>query len=587
MPPLRERKEDIPLLIEGILAADPAARWPDLHALLAALTPPRRAPPLVIVAAVVAAIAAVLATIVVVRARATVRARPAAIVTPVRRFDVSLASRIALAPDGRRVAIATTDRVDVRTFDGARVWSHLDPSDAVERLGFADADHLLIAHAHPLRLDRVTLATGAVAEVGAWPAWDRWLGRIDEREVVARADSGGLALGLADGAAVTPLVRLEHPTQVVAGSPDGRRLALLLERRYDGQIVVVDAGGVVARSAWLSGATAVAWADDDTLLYATGTVDRPSLWRADLRAGALGPARLVFQAERGWFGQVVVGGDRVMFIDSGATFRSRVVDRTGPSTSARDLDPATVGAALAWMDDGTFLVWNRASGGIERHDSAGPVATTGARLDGEIISATRAGDVLIAALRRDAGREVVAVSIADGRELWRVPPGTIRTVRCTDDRAPPCALVREADDPALPRIAWIDPSTGRAGADVGPAGRVDDVALTAGGARLLVSDGGRLARAFDLATGAVTEHDLVISARAVAFDPRGGVLTTGSRGSNHYSLVQVDGAAGVQVFQSRDEILFQPRPSPDGGAVIVMGRLFLPALYELPRAAVR
>ena len=66
-----------------------------------------------------------------------------------------------------------------------------------------------------------------------------------------------------------------------------------------------------------------------------------------------------------------------------------------------------------------------------------------------------------------------------------------------------------------------------------------------------------------------------------------GVLTTGSRGSNHYSLVQVDGAAGTQVFQSRDEILFQPRPSPDGRAVIVMGRLFLPALYELPRAAVR
>ncbi|MBK9032681.1 MAG: serine/threonine protein kinase [Myxococcales bacterium] len=569
------------------LAAAPAARWPDLPALLAALVPPRRVPPLAIVAVAVAVTAAVVATIVVVRARATVHARPPATVTAVRRFDVSLASRIALAPDGRRVAIATTDRIDVRAIDGAPVWSHLDPTDPIERVAFADRDHVLIAYTRPLRLEQVTLPAGGVTEVARWPGWDRWLGRVDGHEVVARIDGAGWQLGLGAGAAVTPLVQIDHPAQVVAGSPDGRRLALLLERRYDGQIVVLDARGVVARSAWLPGATAVAWADDDTLLYAIGTVDRPTLWRADLVGAALAPARLVYRIERGWFGQIVVGGDRVMFIDSGATFRSRVLDRAGASTVARDLDPATVGAALAWMDDGTFLVWNRASGGIERHGPTGAVATTPARLDGEIISATRAGDVVIAALRRDAGREVVAVSIADGRERWRVPPGVLRTVRCTDDRAPPCLLVRDGDDATARRLAWVEPGDGAVGATVGPAGRIDDVALTAGGARLLLADGTRDVVELDLTAGAEVRVETDLSPRALAFDPRGGLLLTGSTNTTRYSLVALGPAGATEVYQSRDEILFQPRPSPDGRAVIVMGRLFLPVLYELPRAAVR
>ncbi len=574
------------------LAADPRARWPDLPTLVAALAPPRRAPPLVIAAVALAVVVAVLATVVAVRARRSDGARPVAVtVTPVRRFDVSLASRIALAPDGARLAIGTAERLDVRGFGGERVWSQLDPDGAIERVAFASADRLLVAQEHPARLDEVALTTGARAERGRWPGWERWVGRIDGADVVARAAPGGWALGVDEGAgAVTPLVGLDGPAAVVAAAPDGRRLALIVERRYHGQIVVLDRRGVVARSPWIAAVTAVAWADDDTLIYATGTVETPALWRAELVGDRLGAPREVYRAERGWFGQLAVGGERVLFIDSGATFRSRVLDRAGPTPSPRELDPATVGATLGWLDDGRYLIWNRASGGVERHaaDASAPAESTPARLDGEPVSATRAGDLLIATLRRDAGREVVAVSLLDGREAWRLAIGVARTVRCTDDRVAPCVVVRDGELTAeAPRVAWIDPADGRFGADVGPTGRVDDVALTGAGAHLLISDGSNLVRDLDLGTGAARPLALAMGARAVAYDPRGGILAAGTRRGSHYVVVRHDGTTETPVFQSRDEILFLPRPAPDGDAVLVMGRLFLPSLYELPRAAVR
>ena len=569
------------------LAGAPSARWPDLPTLVAALAPPRRAPTLVIAAVALAVVAAVLATIVTVRARRGSGARPVAVtVTPVRRFDVSLASRIALAPDGARLAIGTAERLDVRGFGGERVWSQLDPDGAIERVTFASADRLRVAQEHPARLEEIALATGARVELGRWLDWERWIGRVDGADVVAKPGPGGWALGLSERGAVTPLVALDGPATVVAASPDGRRLALIVERRYHGQVVVVDRRGVVARSPWIAAATAVAWADDDTLIYATGTVETPALWRAELAGDRLGASREIYRAERGWFGQLAVGGERVLFIDSGATFRSRVLDRVGPTPSPRELDPATVGATLGWLDDGRYLIWNRASGGVERHDAIAAAEATPARLDGEPVSATRAGGLLIATLRRDAGREVVAVSLADGRERWRLAVGVARTVRCTDDRAPPCVMVRDGELAAdAARIAWIDPADGGVGAEAGPRGRVDDVALTVG--RLLVSDGGAIVRDLELDTGVARTFSLAIGARAVAYDPRGGILVAGTRRGSYYALVHHDGTREAAVFQSRDEILFLPRPAPDGSAILVMGRLFLPALYELPRAAVR
>ena len=65
------------------------------------------------------------------------------------------------------------------------------------------------------------------------------------------------------------------------------------------------------------------------------------------------------------------------------------------------------------------------------------------------------------------------------------------------------------------------------------------------------------------------------------------MLVTGTRVVTQYVLVRVDGATTEELMQSRDDLLFLPRPSPGGGAIGVMGRLFLPALYELPRRALR
>ncbi len=568
------------------LAADPAARWPDMGALVAALIPPRRVPPVMIGLSLGAVAVAALAVVVVLRADRSARHAPPAPLEATRRFEVSLASRLAISPDGRRVALATPERIDVRELDGPRTWSRFEATRPVDRVEFVDAERLRFGQAPPFGVSEWTLATEASRELWQRPDWDRWLGQLDGQDVLARRRDGRWTVGLVVGDAVRELAALDAPAPVAVGSPDGHRLALLLERRYDGQLAIVGPGGVEARSAWIPALTAVHWLDARTLIYATGTVDQPTLWAATIEGAGLGPPRRLYRRARGWFGQLAVAADRVLFIDSGATFRCRVIDRRGAAASPRELDPAAVGATLAWLDEATFVTWNRASGLLERHQLAGPVGATAARLDGEVVNATRADDVIIAALRRDTGRELVAVSLTDGRELWRRPPGFGRGVRCAADAAPPCAVIHdgEGDDQWL---AWIDPRTGEVGATFGAHGRVDDVALTRGGAEALIADGTRQIKRVDLASGAVTPIEMTLVPRALAADPRGGVLVTGTRVITQYVLARVDGSTTEELMQSRDDLLFLPRPSPGGGAISVMGRLFLPALYELPRHALR
>ena len=570
------------------LAADPAARWPDMGALVAALIPPRRVPPVMIGLSLGAVAVAALAVVVVLRADRSARHAPPAPLEATRRFEVSLASRLAISPDGRRVALATPDRIDARDLDSGQTWSRFAAGHPIHRVEFVDGDRLRFGQTLPFAVVEWTPATDATRALWQRADWERWLGQLDGQDVVARQRPGGWTLGLAAPGAgeVRELAQLEGQVPVAVGSPDGHRLALLLERRYDGQLALLGPGGIEARSAWIPALTAVHWLDDRTLIYATGTVDLPTLWAAPLVDGALGPPRRLYLRPRGWFGQLAVAADRVLFIDSGATFRCRVIDRRAAGASARELDPAAVGATLAWLDEATFVTWNRASGLLERHQLAGPVGATAARLDGEVVNATRADDVVIAALRRDTGRELVAVSLTDGRELWRRPPGFGRGVRCADDAAAPCAVIHdgEGDDQSL---AWIDPRTGEVGATFGARGRVDDVAVTRGGAEVLIADGTRQIKRVELASGAVTPIEVGVAPRALAADPRGGVLVTGTRVVTQYVLVRVDGATTEELMQSRDDLLFLPRPSPGGGAISVMGRLFLPALYELPRRALR
>ena len=69
--------------------------------------------------------------------------------------------------------------------------------------------------------------------------------------------------------------------------------------------------------------------------------------------------------------------------------------------------------------------------------------------------------------------------------------------------------------------------------------------------------------------------------RSVAFDPGGGVLIAGTRAPVTYQVLRVRGADHTVLLQSDNEILFQPRAAPDGHATLVMGRLFMPHLYEI------
>ena len=67
----------------------------------------------------------------------------------------------------------------------------------------------------------------------------------------------------------------------------------------------------------------------------------------------------------------------------------------------------------------------------------------------------------------------------------------------------------------------------------------------------------------------------------MAWDPGGGFLVAGPRAPVTYQVVRVRGDARDVLVQSDNEILFQPRAAPDGHATLVMGRLFMPTMYEL------
>jgi hypothetical protein len=234
------------------------------------------------------------------------------VVTTLQRFDLAMATRITVAPDGRRLALSTLERIEVRSLDGQRLWSYLDPTTSLQRVVWDGPDRLLYAQAGPARITEVDLATGTVRERGRWPAWDRWLGRLGGRDVLIR-DVGAqptVASVDPDGVA-TQLAAIDGQVSVAVSAPGGRRMALMIERRYDGKIVIIDGGGEVARSQWLSALTAVAWLTDDAVVYATGTVEAPTLWRTRLVGASLTPGREIYRGERGWFGQLSTGGERL------------------------------------------------------------------------------------------------------------------------------------------------------------------------------------------------------------------------------------------------------------------------------------
>jgi hypothetical protein len=373
--------------------------------------------------------------------------------------------------------------------------------------------------------------------------------------------------------------------EVLAVSPDGTRVAYLDGYRFEQRLVIRN---VVTGRDFTIGPdatfTALAWRDDATLLYAVGTVDKPTIYQVPVTAAAVGRPAVLHQLESGWIGSLAAVRSRVMYVEMGLSSRTRVLER--PALASRDFDAAAVAAPLAWSGTDSFLAWNRGSHRVERHAVNAPMGATGIVLSTEPANATTAGDVLIASLRVNEGRDTVAFSLATGKQLWKSADSKTFVVRCELDRQAPCFAVRLGA--GHDRIHRIDPVTGVLGDVVYENESIEDVAVDRGGNHLVITS--TLNQNFtdvDLAATSPSTPKVrplpLTSTRSVAIDYDGEVLATGTLIKNTYQAghLATDGTWSV-VAQTENDILSMIRPSPDGKRILLLSRSYAPWLWMLP-----
>ena len=575
--------------IERGLAADPARRWPDMRALLAAMQPPRRTW-LVLAAIAAAAIVIGFLTFTAVRPTPPAPARH-------RLFPVPMWSGARSSPDGTRVAYVDHMWIHVRPLDRRRgpPPAQLLTGAAIDRVVFERDDRIAFStfERTGLRVRRWDLATGAVSDVAELAGWANWYGvtRHGELRGRTREDRQELVLIAPSPAGEVVLASAERHLASVEVAPGERWVAYVDDRQFHSELVVVDLGErrELTRTA-LTDLSAAGWIGPDRLLYATGASLHPTLWAATVTPAGLGAPTRVWGADVGWFGNLTVVGDKIRLVDTETSFVVRWVDRDAPAMS-RELDPGSVAASLGWDGAGHPLGWHRASGRIVRFvmlPDRVDVSPTPALLDADIGNATRADDIAIVSVRRAGGREIVALSLASGARLWSRPAGQAVLVRCAGDAREPCVEVAQPPEGDA-TMHLVDPRTGARGVALPAPATVADVAVSADGAELMISDGFdglyRLALvggALALAPGPAVSLNTV---RGVVHDPRGGLLLAGSRSTRLYQVIRIapDGREEV-VSQSPTDLMSVPRPAPDGAKLLVLTRRYLPMLVEVTNA---
>ena len=570
------------------LAARPDDRWPNMTALLAALErvlkrhkPPTRhlsvqePPPasrLFMLVAIAGGALAILAIVAIVLMREEKPAPTAQ--TAKKLFDVPLKTRIAVTPDGKRMVLAN-DRVEVRELEGTRTWTSSLP-------GLSDVSQLAITD------ETVMFGTRGFKTVQRWRyATDSQFVSVIERHGawVGETTLGHMFYRIGHGISVHDGDRIvrEWPVRKVAElfalSPNRERIAVLEAERFSGEIVIHDVvHDTELRSARIENPTALAWQDDRTLLYATGTLEHPTIFRMTV-TDRFGVPEPVYTIDRGWFGELAAGGGRLYFIEMGPKSRARVVDRATQFT--RELDAANVGAAIAWTTDDEFLTWHRTTGRVERRTIAGSLAFTEIKLGGEPANATLAGDTLIAAVRGNGGRELVAHSLATGKRLWSHPAPTIFAIRCADDRHPPCFALRRGGGGE--QAVAIDAGTGALGTRVLREGEIEDLAVNDAGDRIVLAmRTGQLVELSPDGTLLATYTTPFTTVRSVAYDRGEGFLVAGTVVRNTFQVGRfVDGQLTV-IAQAENDLLSLVRPSGDDKRVLVHARIYAPVLWELP-----
>jgi hypothetical protein len=570
------------VIVRG-LAPEPEKRWPDMRTLVDALAPPRRIG-LAIAAGAVAAVGIAVAVWALLPEHARV-------LTPRRLFPLPMSQRIESSSDGQRIAYADDDRIYIRDLDPAVPPRELSFGGSIDHIEFEKPD-VIVASVRTkagFGLRRWYVASGVTEDLDQFPGWGQWYGAVGGGNVLSRVSANLFEVAIVKAGQVEVVVSTPRKVATLEIAPGGKRIAYVLEDGFQGHVAVYD----VARRRTITTPTipeptGLAWIGDDELLYSTGMGEGPAMWRVSVGADAIGaPARL-WGKETGWFGYLAVTGDDVQYVDSQTSFMARWVDRVDPAAS-RELDPASVAAGLGWDDEGRPLGWQRVSGKIVRlrvSESRIESEPTPAALDGDIGNATRAGDIEIVALRRRGAREVVALSLTDGRRLWARAPGDGLLVRCAGDAREPCFLARVTDGEA--RIDQINPATGLLLARLPAPASISDLAVSPDGSELLVADGGPHILRVDLTSPSPVLVPYlsapIATIRGLVHDPKGGVLVTGTRKTQLYQLVHVGPDGDDIVAQSSNDLLSVPRPSPSGDQVLVLTRRYLPVLHLLPSA---
>ncbi|MCA9678245.1 MAG: hypothetical protein KC464_24675, partial [Myxococcales bacterium] len=496
-------------------------------------------------------------------------------------FSVPMRATLAVSPDGARIAVGSAERLVVHDVDSDRLIPFARQGErTIGYLEFVDADHLAMVRvgAAP-EVETWDLVADRVVTARSLPPRTRWFGSVRDGDLLMRAAADGSELVVGDLDHQRRLALMRRPIEILAIAPTRDRIAFVESSAYGGRLVVIDvASGATVRGDDIVELTGVTWHDADHLWITTGTTVDPAILEVDVAADHLGAPRRIYHQERGWFGSIVTAAGRTFFVNSANTFRAKLVTRGG---AVQDVDPELFGAGLAWLDDTRWLAWNRTTGELAPSDD-GAADRVAAAIDGEPGNATRAGDLVIVAMRKPGGRELVAVSLGDARRRWTLPVGTAALVRCAGDARPPCvAVVQPEDDDA--RVVRIDLATGALGDEITRARVIQDVAVSPDGAEVLVCDGSPAIRAVALATGATRgSYRVPMSVtRGITYDPAGGFLVAGTKPPVSYQILRIDGDRQDVLAQSDTEILFMPRPSPAGDRVLVMGRLFMPKLYEL------
>jgi hypothetical protein len=576
------------ILLRG-LSASPAKRWPSLDALLAALAKalaPRASRARYAIAAAIAGIVVIgaAATLVLRRDQPVPQQKP----TQARNLGaVPLHAALAMSPSGR-LAIGT-DRVEVHDVDYKTSRStEAGTEGLVWGLQFVSESELRWSLTEHIGTTGVTAhwdlrdGGGRAVVPNPWPG--RWLASIVDGEIVGLEGRDSLNPYTSIALVAGERTLRTWPVDVawhnnVAVSPSRRRFAFASGDRFAAQIVVADASDRTWQSPLINDLTAFAWLDERTLIYAT--FDDPNIMAVDVDRTT--PSRLFYRAGPRFVGRIAASQAAIAYMQVEPRMRVRVFDRD--PASVRDLDPS-VEAELGWTADGSYVTV-RATGAVERVARDGVHTALPVHIDDEPQNATMAGSLVLVAVRAVGGRKLMAIDLATATTVWDDPPGFSVVARCANDLGPPCFIARRTGGPSAPfELVPLDPTTGRTTGAAIYKGPVEDFAVSPDGRRVLVTQGG-------IALLEVNDHGERIGmvdlkypftiVRSVAYDPRGGILITGSTSIGNYVVGHYDGTQFTKLGTADGELFAMVRASPVDGQVLANARTYTASLWRIDR----